>query len=82
MTDLRFSTYNDIPVARTFGPFAFRPLVFRGLGFIHKFIEALHHSRRLQGAAELRRYAHLIDPACRYQLSSDLSKWSSENVGK
>jgi hypothetical protein len=72
MTDLRFSTYDATPFAQTFRP----------LGFIQQFIAALHHSRRLQGAAELRRYKHLIDPACGYQLSNDLSKWSSENAGK
>jgi hypothetical protein len=53
MTYLRFPTYDGASLARRSDQIA---------GFLHRLIEALHHSRRLQAAVVIRQYKHLVDP--------------------
>jgi len=76
MTDLRFSAFDGASVAPSSSQTGERA------GFFHRLIEALHHSRRLQAAQVVRRYRHLVDPACGYQLPSEPTKGSSTNVSQ
>jgi len=73
MTYLRFPTYDRACLARLSGQIA---------GFLHRLIEALHHSRRLQAAVVIRQHKHLVDPDRRYQVPSGPTKGNSANVRK
>jgi len=49
---------------------------------LHRLIEALHHSRRLQAMVVIRQHEHLVDPDCGYDLPIPSTKGSLANVGK
>ena len=76
MTDLQSLAYDEVSLAQTSRQSAARA------GFLRSVIEALRHSRRLDAAVVIRRYKHLVDPACGYQAPGELIKGSSADVSK
>ncbi len=73
MTYFRFPTYDGARLARRSDRIA---------GFLHRLIEAIRHSRRLQAAAVIRQYKHLADPARGYLASGESTMGNPENVRK
>jgi hypothetical protein len=73
MTYLRFPTHDGACPSRRSDQIA---------GFLHRLIEALHHSRRLQAAVVIRQYKHLVDPACRYLAPGESTKGDSADASK
>jgi hypothetical protein len=75
MTDLRFP-YGGASIAHGSSRLPKR------VGFLQRFIAALHHSRRIQATVVIRRYRHLVDPGCGYQAPGESTKGSSANADK
>ena len=76
MTDVQSLAYDDASLAQMSRQSPER------VGFFRSLIEALHHSRRLDAAVVIRRYKHLVDPACGYEAPGGPIKGSSAHVRK